>query len=249
MTLIPELEKQLHKAATRMKDETEPAPIGKGRLARPVLRGALAVVCGFVVTGSALAATGVWSPTIGKNATGGKAEISATEVPLGIERDLLVLKRDQRAIDRGAAVQKTLDGVGRNEIDGIRTESIRYLGSAPGNSAVILATAETAEAPSAIGSMTGKNPVCVYRPIVAGGTPPGACWSLSDINRNRALASASGPFGSITYGVVPNRVDYVRAHLSDGSVRVVNVKKNYLEIKLPKKLNLRRVVWNDWKVG
>lgn len=126
MTVLPDLSAQLIEAATRRLDTPRIAP--PPRAARRARLGLIAV--GAVLTsGTALAATGVWSPPLGDDHRP-HPTISATAVPADQAATLAVLRRPQAAADRGATVRQVLRFLDRRSVDGVRTDAVRLLSTA-----------------------------------------------------------------------------------------------------------------------
>ncbi len=255
--ILPELERVLLRAATLR----AAAPAGAARTSRTRRRPSLGVarrrgvraaavaLAGLAAASTALAATGVWSPLIGDRTSSGPPTRSASAIPAAEGDALGVLRRAPAARDRGAAVQATLHGVGKAVVAGVRPDSIRYLARGAGGAATILVSVERGGlvgAPDPAHPATRvSEPLCVYRPVVAGGGSASACFGVPEIRAGRALASFGTATSAIFYGLVPDEVATAVASLSDGMTKRIAIEDNYVEIHTTDGVRLTRIAWLD----
>lgn len=105
---------------------------------RPALFGVGAVL----LTGTAVAATTPWAPTVG-DPNIGHPTLAASEPPAAAMERLDVLRRPQSDADRGPRAQAMLKTLGSELVDGVRPTSVRLLGVS-GSGSTLLFSAETA---------------------------------------------------------------------------------------------------------
>jgi hypothetical protein len=126
--LMPEVHEALRRAVA-----------ARGRVRRPRRRrlGLLAVGA-VVVSGSAVATTGVWQPTLGNPDHGAQPRAAGVGVPAEQLALLGVLRRPQTAADRGPLVRAALRSLDRGTINGIHVDAIRVLFHTPREIAVLI---------------------------------------------------------------------------------------------------------------
>jgi hypothetical protein len=251
--VLPQLERLLVRAAARQ----AAAPATPRFAARPLRarggrrtrRAAVVALASLAAASSALAATGVWNPLIGDRTSSGPPTRSQSEVPAAARDALGVLRRAPDARDRGAAVQATLHDVGKAVVAGVRPDSIRYLAPAAGGAATILVSVEQGGlvgAPDPDHPATDvREPLCVYRPVVADGGSASACFDVAEIRSGHALATFGTDTSSLFYGLVPDGVASAVARFSDGTAKRIPVADNYVEIRTEDGVRLTRIGWRD----
>jgi hypothetical protein len=251
--VLPELERLLTRAAAGR----IAAPAGTARAAagartgrhRAVRRAAAVALASLAAASTALAATGVWNPLIGDRTSSGPPTRSQSDVPAAARDALGVLRRAPEARDRGPAVQATLHQVGAAVVASVRPDSIRYLAPAAGGAATILVSVQRGGlvgAPDPHDAATDvREPLCVYRPVAAGGGSASACFDIAAIRSGRAIATFGTADSSILYGLVPDEVAAAVARFSDGTTKRIAVTGNYVEIRTQDGVSLKRIAWRD----
>jgi len=218
--VLPELEQMLSATAARhVRRSSGPRRIAVGRIPRLV---AVTVAC-VALGGTALAATGVWNPIVGDPEN--PATLSGTPVPAALVAELGVLRREQTPQDRSPEVEATLEGA--DVPQGVRLESVRYLGpGADGEATVMLSGVEA-------GPFDPEgDPVCVARPLPGATHSVFLCFGLSTLLGGTAWGEALGPTGEFAYGVVPDDVATVTAEFDGPPPHTVPVHDNYWELPL-----------------
>jgi hypothetical protein len=241
MTIVPDLERMLTEAAER-RWIPQPAPNRRGGWFRTFghRRAAVGIVIACVASGSAVAATQLWSPELG-NDVAGHPTTSSSPTP-GDQADLLgVLRREQMAEDRGPEVQRTLKIIGA-QLHGVRTTSIRALEQDQHGLAVTLVSitrfgddASTSKSQSA---SSPNNPLCILYPSAprepgADDSAGGSCFAAADIRAGRAHAVSPGSDGALhAHGLVPDGVATVIARFHDESTISATVHSNFFDIPI-----------------
>jgi hypothetical protein len=131
-TLMPEVHDALARAV---------AARGAARARRKpwwTRRAGLLAIGAVVVSGSAVATTGVWQPTLGDPQHGGQPRAAGAGVPTAQLQSLAVLRRPQTAADRGPLVRAALRRLDRASINGIHVDGIRVLFRTPREIAVLV---------------------------------------------------------------------------------------------------------------
>lgn len=200
----------------------------RGRLPRVAAIGAACLAFG----GTAMAATGVWNPSIGDQANTPSPAISATPVPAAMAEALGAFRRAPDAQDHGPAVEATLSTLGGRFADGIRPDSVRYLGDDASGEAMILVSAErslftSGDAVSVFGS---GEPACVVVPNSGeGGEAVPMCFGLDKILAGEAevLIDSADHLSGEVWGLVPDGVASVTARFGDDAVHQVPVTDNH----------------------
>lgn len=220
---------------------TEPAP--RPSAARRVGWGARRVVAlgaaSLALAGTAMAAAGVWNPSIGTEAPNSPPpSISHSPVSAPVAASLGVLRRGPTDQDHGTEVEATLRTLGKTlgeyGVEGVRPDSVRYVGPAADGKATILFSAEDAgfglflaggpKAGSKARFLDGQG-LCVYN---GQGTP--VCWVLKHVLTGEAFSwTGSSGAGS---GLVPDGVTSVTASLQSGATVEAPVTDNYFRFSL-----------------
>jgi hypothetical protein len=191
----------------------------RARLRRLSRRTAALALAAVVVTGTALAATQPWAPSLGRpELRDVPASTSASGVPADQVALLGVLARPQDSDDRGARTHELLRHLGV-EASGVRTDSIRALTSPAGEDAVLVSV-ERAGAVAGAGEPGQSDALCV---LVADG---GFCGTADDLGAGHFLMLA----GSHLYGLVPDGVSSVALDYQGGQSRSAAVRDNFYVI-------------------
>ena len=181
MTLMPEIHDALaHAVATR------PA---QRRWRHPSRRTGLLAAGAFLATGSALAATGAWHPTLGDDQRG-HPQAASIAVPSQQAAALGVLRRAQTASDRGTDVQVVLRLFPRVEINGVHTNAIRVLRRRTNFVAMLVPAERVGTHDSGHASSIQRNVLCLLTGVTI--KPPTA--TVSDHNgHTQTIHTPSGP--------------------------------------------------------
>jgi hypothetical protein len=246
---LPELERMLTVAAAGQVKESSVGAMRRIVGARPSRIVAIGAAC-LAFGGSAMAASGVWDPGIGTSAFSGPPSTATTPVPAATTEVLAVLRREPTARDRSSEVEATLRGV--SGADGVRPDSVRYLGPGAGGDATVLLSAEKTGR-----LFTEEEPICVYRPMVDWGAeePAHDCFDLAQLLAGQAritaieMAAQSG----LVFGLVPDGVATVTAEFGSAPDVTVPVANNYWEMPVngPELSNahgaasVQKTVWRD----
>ena len=197
---------------------TRPTPRRARRLRLPRRTAAFGLAA-VVVTGTALAATQPWAPSLGRpELRDVPASTSASDVPDDQVALLGVLARPQDSADRGARTQALLRHLGV-EASGVRTDSIRALTSPAGEDAVLVSV-ERAGAVAGVGEPGQADALCV---LVADG---GFCGKADDLRAGHFMVLA----GDHVYGLVPDGVSSVQLDYPGGQTRSAGVRHNFYAI-------------------
>lgn len=197
---------------------TGPAPRRARRLRLPRRTAALGLAA-VVVTGSALAATQPWAPSLGRpELRDVPTSTSASDAPADQVALLGVLARPQDAADRSARTQELLRHLGV-EASGVRTGSIRALTSQAGEDAVLVSVERAGAVPGA-GEPGQTDALCV---LIADG---GFCGKADDLRAGRFVLLA----GDHLYGLVPDGVSSVALDYGGGQTRSASVRDNFYAV-------------------
>lgn len=101
-------------------------------------RAGMLAIGAVVVSGSAVATTGVWQPTLGDPQHGGQPRAAGAGVPASQLAMLGVLRRPQADADRGPLVRAALRRLTRGSIDGVHVDAIRVVFRTPREIAVLI---------------------------------------------------------------------------------------------------------------
>jgi hypothetical protein len=225
---LPDLKRSLATAAAAQRSEKRrlSSRLVGTRTSRLAATGLAVLAFG----GTAMAA-GVWNPTLGANLeTGAPTTTSDTSAPANLTAQLGVLRRDQTTQDRSAAVEETLAKMPTPT--GLRTDSVRALGTNANGDAVILVSAEhfgdaVLEDGKAATIASIDQPVCVYS------LPSSLCFDYSELMAGKAQAGSSrGGSGIAEFiGVAPDGVSSVTLG-TGSSAKSVAVHDNYWEMQM-----------------
>jgi hypothetical protein len=132
--LMPEVDAALRRAVASRDGATAPAR------RRPwwTRRAGMLAIGAVVVSGSAVATTGVWQPTLGDPKHGGQPRAARTGVPASQLASLEVLRRPQSDVDRGPLVRAALARLTRGSINGVHVDAIRVVFRTPREIAVLI---------------------------------------------------------------------------------------------------------------
>lgn len=229
--VLPRLERMLAAAAAdRIEQSAASSRRSRSRFSVPRIAAVALVATAF--TGTAMAATGVWNPSIGDQANTPSPAISATPVPAAMAEALGAFRRAPDAQDHGPAVEATLSTLGGRFADGIRPDSVRYLGDDASGEAMVLVSAErslftSGDAVSVFGS---GEPACVVVPNSGeGGEAVPMCFGLDKILAGEAevLIDSADHLSGEVWGLVPDGVASVTARFGDDAVHQVPVTDNH----------------------
>ncbi|WP_210491239.1 hypothetical protein [Patulibacter sp. SYSU D01012] len=230
-----ELRVRLEQAHAVVPDPTQ------ARRRRPSRRVALLGVAGILATGTAVAATAPWSPTLGGDHGIEPPGRASRPVPAAQVQALAVLRRPQTDADRSAPVLRALRTVGRYLGTGVHVEGIRIL-RRHRDRTILLVPLQRVGPPGIGRDRELRDALCVYETDVPGAAgPPGtvttrsgaavplpqhvsgaACGTLADLRRRG--------IGGTTAGLVPDGVARVRLTARDGETLTAPVRDNYYEL-------------------
>jgi hypothetical protein len=232
MTVLPQLQAALLAAHDRRE---------RKRRARRRTVIALAVLFGVpILGGGALAATGVWAPPLGDHARG-RPTRGLSGPPHSQLAEMGVLRRPQTAQDRGPEVRKALTFLAAHSVQGVRTNSVRYLGRGLNGRAIVLVPVEhyNLGAPGLLQSLPPSHHrnlgrfqpkhdgLCV---ITLDSDGAGfACFPIAYVHSG----SATGSLGLQLYLLVPDGVSRVRIRFNSGQVRSGAVHDNLFTVISP----------------
>lgn len=225
--VLPQIERMFGAAAAAR--IASPAPSRRLRVRAGIPRIAAVAVLGALLSGSAMAATGLWHPTIGDLANDGPASISEAPVSPALMNALGVLRREPTAQDRGPAVELTLRTLNSYHVNDVHPDTVRYLAPGAGGAATVLAVAGESE------GFPNRDALCVFHPILAppdGRLPTGSpefCSDLEQIRSGAAVAMIGGPGEEWVEGLVPDQVASVTIRNGHGTQRTIAVKNNYYD--------------------
>jgi hypothetical protein len=189
------------------------------RRSRRFRRGVGLGLVAAVVSGSALAATQPWEPTLGRPALNDTpTSTSESGAPADQVALLGVLRRPQSSGDRGVRVQELLRHLGIEQ-SGVRTSSIRALSSATGQEAVLVSV-ERAGPVAGVAEPGQANALCV---LIENG---GFCSTAENLRSGRSLVVA----GDHVYALVPDGVAKVVLEYADGQSRSADVRDNFFAV-------------------
>ena len=225
--VLDRFEEQLCDAARRLDQE---APASRSarlrRRWRLSKRSGLALAIVMTASGSAVAATAVWTPHLG-----------GSDDPVAVSRNagppleeavdhLGVLRRQATPDDRDAAARTTLRYMSGEATRGVHTDYVRRLGdSAPGR-AITLILVDVFQPP---GRPALRDALCVFysEPVIAGGGK--LCVPIRDVLAGTAYAS----LGRRLFGLVPDGVAQVTVAFADGPLVVGRVRDNLFDVRAP----------------
>ncbi|RKQ86186.1 hypothetical protein C8N24_4196 [Solirubrobacter pauli] len=221
----------------------------RARRRRARRRGAVCAALIVLVTPPALAATGVWRPTLG-DGEGPAPAISADAPPPDQLATLGVLRRAQTEADRGVATRYALKFVDSPSLKGVRTDSIRLLAQSDQDRGVVLVPVERYERrlPGDIPEelrrrveRTIHDALCVYQLDSVDGAGA-ACYSTADVKEGRAW----GMLGHRALWIVPDGVTTVRTEYARRDPIVAPVRDNAAIFTAPEgPAEERRTTWLD----
>ena len=211
-------------------------------------RGAVCAALVVLVTPPALAATGVWRPTLGDGR--GRAPEISTDAPPPDQLALLgVLRREQTEADRGVATRYALKFVDSPGMKGVRTDSIRLLAQSDQDRGVVLVPVKhyerrlPGEIPPELRKRAEKtidDALCVYQLDIDGAGV--ACYSSEDVKQGNVWMG----LGRRTFMLVPDGVASVRTEYADRDPIDAPVRENAVVFTRPDgPLAERRIVFLD----
>jgi hypothetical protein len=198
----------------------------------PTRRVAVALVA-LLVAAPAVAATQAWRPLLGD---GSARAPKATDAPAAAsQRALLsVLRRPQRAADRGAQTTYALKFLG-SSVANVRTTEIRLLHVEPdGRGIVLIPVGRYGLAPAGLPAAmrrhwhrpAGRDGLCLFAADQDHGKPAGGgfgCYGTRQLLDGQATAG----LGHRVYGLVPDGVDRIAVTLAGRATLMVNVAQNF----------------------
>jgi hypothetical protein len=180
MTVLPVLRAQVLAAATTRAQAVAPA-----RRPRRRLRAGLLAFGAIAVTGTALAATGAWSPQVGDDHRG-HPTISASSVPGDQLAHFGVLRRPATDADHGEKVRYALRYLDARSFAGVRTDAVRLI-STQDNGYVLIPTEEaTLGGQAAAAGAPPDNSLCVFAIDSSDGGGL-SCWTTEQILAGKAV--------------------------------------------------------------
>ncbi len=203
------------------------------------LHGGATVAVVAIVAAPALAATGVWRPTLGDGQT--PAPKIAADAPPPEQLAMLgVLRRPQTAADRSAASRAALRLLSGASITGVRTNGVRLLAHSPRDRGIVLVPvaryarqspplpADTPpEVRKALNSPPIPNALCLLQLDVDGAGA--GCWSSADVREGRAWTS----LGNRSIWVLPDGVATIRIEPLNGAPVDIAVTDNAAVYDMP----------------
>jgi hypothetical protein len=220
-------------------------PRGRWRLATFVLAGAL-------VTGSAMAESGFWHPTIGDLAHDGPSSISESPVAPAVMNAIAPLRRPQTARDRAPDVEKALRTLSSYHLNGVHLDTVRYVAPGAGGQATILIVASESE------GAPHHDAICVFNSydfLFKGKTSVALsenCATPARIRDGLAVVGGGGPHVESIEGIVPDEVASVEVLNAHGKT-IVPVRNNFFFVFRDPgyledfTLGKRGLVWRDAK--
>lgn len=202
-----------------------------------------------LVTPPALAATGVWRPTLGDGKRPAPS-VSAVAPPADQLAMLAVLRREQTDADRGIATRYALRFVDSPGITGVRTDSIRLLAQSPQDRGVVLVPVERYELklPGDLPAKARKqvertidDALCLYQLDAVDGAGV-ACFSSADVKEGRAWMM----LGHRALWIVPDGVTRVRTEYSGHEPITAPARENAVIFSAPRgRVEARRTTFLD----
>lgn len=247
--LVPEVEAALRAALSR-------TPKGSRRSWRARLFAVPVVVA--VLGGTALAATGVWRPSLGSDQLG-HPTTSNSSVPVEQLRLLGVLRRPQVDADRGPVVEDILKHGLSSRTDaggvaGVRTDAIRRIATTSTTTWILVPVKRVRYQIGPTAKKDERNVLCVISRSPWTG-PDGverfgygsACRTTHDVALGRLAGGAASDRHLSLWGVVPDGVDKVKARLRGGKGITVKVRDNtyVVDATIPQRAWLGHYVWYD----
>jgi hypothetical protein len=190
-------------------------------------RSAALALAALLVSGTALAATHPWAPTLGDRTLGPPPSVAVSGAPHAQLDALGVLRRAPGPLDRDAATQAGLRYIG-DTAQGVHTDLIRRLETTAAGQAVVLVPAHTWR--PAPGATVRRDVLCVVYPDAPGTGAAKGCFTLGDVRSGRAYVQ----LGTHVFGVVPDDVSSVAVRFAGGtSSAVAAVHDNFFDIAGP----------------
>jgi hypothetical protein len=229
-SFFDQLDKQLREIANR-----KPGPAARSRRApRHTRKLSVILLAVLAVSGTALAATGLWRPILGEPRFGPPPTITSSAPPRSQLELLGVLRRPQTRADRGAATLEELQYLSRTA-SGVRTGYIRLLSDHTGLGAAVLVPAaryslSADEAPpSVVTSAPRKNALCLVVGDRDGQGSAKGCFTTDDVRDGAATLS----LGRYLFGLVPDGVRTVTVTFGDKRTATSPASSNLFEIPMP----------------
>lgn len=225
---ITDYGERLRQAGWRRLERRRRLPRVRG-LARPTRR-VVVVLVALSVAAPAVTATVAWRPLLGDGRS--DAPTASTQPAAQSQRALLsVLRRPQRAADRGPQTRYALQFLGTSVAD-VRTTEIRLLHVEPDGRGIVLIPVGRygllpADAPALMRERrrAGSDGLCLFAADQDHGRPAGGgfgCYGTRELLANRAAAG----LGDRAYGLVPDGVASIEV-VGDGRRITAEVNGNF----------------------
>lgn len=243
MTVIPEVHRTI-------RDAVEAGDL-KPKRGRSRWLPVLTVKLTFVACGTALAATGLWSPSLGND---GQVEPAGERAaPISNHSSLNVLRRPQSATDRSPAVETVLREMSSANLNGVHLDDVRMLADTGRRAAVLVPVAQTGPRGTTADESRRTGQLCLI--FARDSAPPSeVCGDATDLTRIDGFLPAdhtttagqqvvSGVDESHHFGLVPDGVRAVRVDLQDGTSLTAPVANNFYDASTSSTAPSERVTW------
>jgi hypothetical protein len=237
VSFFDQLDAQLREVAVRAPSDAATRPprpqrsvSRRPRSARRPCQGILAALSLLLVTGTALAATGLWRPILGEPRFGPGPTITADAPPPAQLAILGVLRAPQTAADRSAGTRAELRYMSA-AASGVRTNYIRLLSDHTGfGPAVLVPVARIDQArsgapPAVLAELPRTDALCLLVGDRDGEGAAKRCFTTDDVLDGRDTLS----LGSDVFGLVPDAVRSVTVSFTGGATRTVAPADNLFE--------------------
>jgi hypothetical protein len=190
----------------------------------------LAALVTLLVTGTAIAASGLWRPILGEPRFGPGPTITAAAPPPTQLAILGVLRRPQTPADRSARTLALLQYMS-GAASGVRTNYIRLLSDSTGlGPAILVPVARIDQAPSdvppaVLAELPQSDALCLLVGDRGGEGAGKRCFTTDDMLEGRGTLS----LGDDLFGLVPDTVTRVTVTFSGGAIRTVAPTDNLFE--------------------
>lgn len=179
----------------------------------------------LLVGGTAIAATGPWSPQLG-GAHRGHPTVATTPVPGDQTAALAVLRRPQTDADRTPRVEALLKLLSKRELGGIRLDSLRLLADRPDGITVLVAVERVGTNDPGYPPQRKHNQLCLFQTAtdharidgrrVAMTSAGWTCGTVADIAAGRMMSGAQWDGRLGMGGLLPDGVVRVEIPLTGG---------------------------------
>lgn len=178
----------------------------------------------LLVGGTAIAASGPWSPQLG-DAHRGHPTVATTPVPGDQTAAFAVLRRPQTDADRGPQVEALLKVLSKRELGGVHLDSVRLLAKRPEGITVLVAVERIGTDDPGYPPQRKYDQLCLYQTIDHGwrrgrrvprAVVGGSCGTVADIAAGRMLSGAQWDGRLSASGLLPDGVVRVEIPLTGG---------------------------------